>query len=75
MARLTTGRLLAAAVATIVLLVARVLLGRPLLARRPAARNWLGETPHGELQRRVGACEASLANVWEVLNGGNAGDR
>lgn len=68
-------RLAIAAAATIVLLVARVLTGRPLLAGPPAAPSWLGETPEAELQRRLGACEANLANVWEVLNGRDAGDR
>lgn len=73
--QLTTGRLLAAAVATIVLLVARVLLGRPLLRPAAAPANWLGETPDAEVRRRLGACEANLANVWEVLNARDSADR
>ena len=72
---MTERRLLVAAVATIVLLVARVLLGRPLARRAGPVTDWLGESPDRELRRRLGAVEANLANVWEELNARNAGDR
>ncbi len=75
MTALSWPRLAIAAAVTIILLVARVIVGRPLVRRAAAPVNWLGETPERELQRRVAACEANLGNVWEVLNGGNASDR
>ena len=55
------------AAATVGLLVARALAGRPL-ASRHVLRNWLEETLDDEVQRRLAACETSIQELWRAHN-------
>lgn len=55
------------AAATVGLLVARVLIGRPL-ASHHVTRNWLGETLDDQIERRLAACESSVQELWKAHN-------
>lgn len=55
------------AAGTVGLLVARVLIGRPL-ANHHVARDWLGETIDDQIERRLAACESSVQELWRAHN-------